>query len=197
MDKGEHFEISDFRIFTTTGKISPSTEIEQLEDKYKVKNVPDSIFGGNSLSISHPFFSLMFSGRDSVRTMKTNPQESIGLVNQHLNQVRAPNGELKLSDSEWISNNFTMDQSEKLLKIKPPVQVTLASVPFDTNEALFVPSMNVRVASSNLWKNKTGEVSEKLGIKVGEEEVTQDWTFLNAYEGLMSWKNPPKGKVFN
>jgi hypothetical protein len=74
-----------------------------------------------------------------------------------------------------------------------PVKVSLKDVPFHTNESLFVPFMNVKVASSSLWKNKTGEVSEKLGFSVGEEEIEQDWTYLNAYEGLMTWKNEPEG----
>ena len=190
MDKGEEFITSQFRIYSTSDKISPSTEIDSYSEEYDVRNVPDSIFGSNSLSISHPLFTLLFSGKDSVRTMKTNPKESIGIVNQYLNKQLPSSGNLKISDIERLTARFNSIKNKEDVQ---PVSIETQKIPFDQNKVLFVPFINVKVASSSLWTNKTGEVSQKLGFSVGEEKIEQDWTYLNAYEGLLFWKNLPKG----
>lgn len=186
--KGEDFPIGCFLVASRTNIISPSKEIDEFSDLFGVRNVPDSIFGDNSITISGKFFSLMFSGKDSVRTMKTNPQNSIGIVNQFINQSRPFVGKLEISEKDTVKNNF--QSTEAIL----PVKVSTHHIPFNPNEVLFVPPINVKVASSSLWKGKTNEVSEKLGFQVGEEMIEQDWTYLNAYEGLITWKGLASGK---
>ena len=156
-----------------------------------VRNIPDSIFGDNSICISGEFFSLMFSGKDSVRTMKTSPFNSIGLVNQYLAKSRPFVGKVKISDPDEILNKFQSGKDYHSL----PIQIETNHVPFNPGEVLFVPPINVKVASSSLWKGKTNEVSAKLGFEVGEESIEQDWTYLNGYEGLITWKGDSKSNL--
>lgn len=190
MEKGEEYTTSQFKIFTTSNKISPSSLMDEFSALYSVKEIPDSIFGSNSLTISHPQFSLMFSGKDSVRTLNTNPTESIGLVNQFQNKTKEIPGKLTVSDLGWLTEQLVTRPS----KDPQPVKVALEKVPFDTNEVLFVPYMNLKVASSSLWAHRTGEVSEKLGINVSLKQTEQDWTYLNAYEGLFCLKGPAESR---
>jgi hypothetical protein len=190
MNKVQEFITSGFRIYSQSDKISPSSDIDNYSDEYSVRNIPDSIFGNNSIGISHPLFTLLFSGKDSVRTMKTSPKKSIGIVNQYLNKDESIKGKVTISNIDWMMNKFA---SPKNVGDPKPVHIHTEDVPFDSNNVLFVPFINVKVASSSLWTNKTGEVSEKLGFAVKEEEIEQDWTYLNAYEGQLCWKNLEKG----
>ena len=186
--KGEDFPIGCFLIGSRTNIISPSKEIDEFSDIFLVRNIPDSIFGENSITVSGSLFSLMFSGKDSVRTMKTSPFKSIGIINQFINKSRPFVGKINISEIDLVKNHFVDE-------VLSPVKVTTDQIPFNSNEVLFVPPINIKVASSPLWTGKTNEVSEKLGFRVKEEQIEQDWTYLNAYEGLITWKGREKRKL--
>jgi hypothetical protein len=181
MKGSEKFNINLFEIETFNDKISSSKEIDDLSDQHGVRNVPDSLFGNNYLKISCPLFNLVFSGKDSIRTMKTSPSQSIGYLNKHLLSKEVDNNSdnFKISNKEEIEQNFT-SQTESKDKI---VHVEVKNISYKQNEVFWVPPINVKVGCSNLWKNKPQSVGEKLQMEITEEEVEQDWTYLNAYEG--------------
>lgn len=174
------YQVDKFAVSSNSCKISASTEIDEISKTHDVNGIPDSFFGGNFLKIDCPDFTLEFSGADSIRTMKTNPEESIGIVNNFITQKENA-GKLEFQGFEYLASDFQNELTEES-------KVILKDVGFKPEQVLYVPPMNVKVASSKLWIGKNQTVNKKMNMNIPLEKIEQDWTYMNAYEGALKFK---------